>query len=186
MKMHISSPALVFEEKSGEKKGGYYASKCSKLSRNVCNLIHSKDQLQRITLLESQTCTPRYTTTPVRRPVKWLDDLKSLSLKSGKSAQTDAEDSEEQKRVAVDQCPGPDLTQINSEQRRSKMETKHQPDLALWAAKQKGAAAQKWRPRLLVSQVRVWPLPPSGQLSEFPRSWALLTADGCPPCTRLV
>lgn len=70
MKMHISIPALVFEEKAGEKKGGYYASKCSKLSRNVCNLIHSKDQLQRITLLESQMRTPRYATTPVRRPVK--------------------------------------------------------------------------------------------------------------------
>lgn len=47
--MHVSGPALVFEEKSGEKKGSYYASKCSELSRRVCLLSHSKDQLQRIT-----------------------------------------------------------------------------------------------------------------------------------------
>lgn len=58
MKMHISSPALLFEEKSGEKKGSYYASKCRKLSRNVCHLIQSKDELQSITPLESQMHTP--------------------------------------------------------------------------------------------------------------------------------
>jgi len=70
MKMYISSPALVFEEKSAEKEGSYYASKCSKLSRNVCNLIHSEDQLQRITPLESQMRTPCYAATSVRRPIK--------------------------------------------------------------------------------------------------------------------
>lgn len=92
MRMHISRPALVFEEKSVKKKGSYYASKRSKLSRNVCNLIHSKDQLQRITHLESQRHTPCYATTSVRRPIKWLNDLKSLSLKSRKSACIDAKD----------------------------------------------------------------------------------------------
>lgn len=70
MKMHISSPALVFEEKSGEKKGSYYASKGSELSRNVCNLIHRKDQLQRITPLESQMPAPCYPETSVCNPLK--------------------------------------------------------------------------------------------------------------------
>lgn len=89
MKMHIRSPALVFEEKSGEKKGGYYASKCSKLSRNVCNLIHSEDQLQRITLLESQMHIPYHAQTSVHSPMKWLNNFNSLSLKLWESAWID-------------------------------------------------------------------------------------------------
>ena len=86
MKMHIRSPALVFEEKSGEKKGSYYASKCSKLSRNVCNLIHSEDQLQRITLLESQMHIPYHAQASVHSPMKRLNNFNSLSLKLWESA----------------------------------------------------------------------------------------------------
>lgn len=89
MKMHIRSPALVFEEKSGEKKGSYYASKCGKLSRNVCNLIHSEDQLQRITLLESQMHIPYHAETSVLSPMKWLNNFNSLSLKLWESAWID-------------------------------------------------------------------------------------------------
>lgn len=89
MKMHIRSPALVFEEKSGEKKGSYYASKCGKLSRNVCNLIHSEDQLQRITLLESQMHIPYHAETSVFSPMKWLNNFNSLSLKLWESAWID-------------------------------------------------------------------------------------------------
>lgn len=202
MKMHISSPALVFEEKSGEKKGSYYASKCSKLSRNVCNLIHSKDQLQRITSLESQMHTPCYAMTSVHGPIKWLNDLKSLSLKSRKSACIDA------KIILRFALSNRNLLQcinvqglISPRSSLSRERIRWRQNISLTGRPTPPSLCNRLLNRRVqqqkndtppprsgceVSQVCAWPLPPAGQLSAFPRSWVLLRAEVCPPCTWLV
>lgn len=104
--------------------------------------------------------------------------------------------SEKQKSVAMDQCPEPDLTQITLSRERIKWRWTSltgRPVLpsVQWAAKQRGAAPRSdttppSSSGCEVSQICAWPLPPAGQLSAFPRSWVLLTAEVCPPWTQLV